>query len=414
VDWPVRRSFANAPESGYKVAMNEILVDIGGVSVTVGAALVLCAALLMAVMLAVVIVVVRAAGAGGRDADRQAMRAEELEGRIAEMAQIQSETAGRLKTMGDVLAGRQAELGRIVNDRLDAMSGRIGQSMTDTANQTVERLQKLHERLAVIDTAQKNITDLSQQVTSLRDVLSNKQVRGAFGQARMEAIIRDGLPNDSYEFQLTLSNGTRPDCGVLLPDGRPLVIDAKFPLEAVTAFREAGSEDVRKQAAQRIRQDLSKHIADISEKYLIPGETQDTALMFVPAESVYADLHDGFDDIVQKAYRARVVIVSPSLLMLAIQVMQQIMKDEKMREAADAIRNEVGHLMGDIGRLRERTLKLDQHFKQASEDIRLILVSSEKAERRASNIENLDFDSGDKTAAENDTPLFTRKLGAAE
>ncbi len=160
--------------------MSEILVDIGGVSITLGAALVFCAALLMAVMLVVVVVVVRAAGAGGRDADRQAMRGEELEDRISQMAQVQSETAGRLKTMGDVLAGRQAELARIVNERLDAMSGRIGQSMTDTANQTVDRLQKLHERLAVIDSAQKNITDLSQQVTSLRDVLSNKQVRGAF------------------------------------------------------------------------------------------------------------------------------------------------------------------------------------------------------------------------------------------
>jgi DNA recombination protein RmuC len=394
--------------------MNEILVDIGGVSVTVGAALVLCAALLMVVLLAVVVVVVRAAGAGGRDADRQAMRAEELEGRIAEMAQVQSETAGRLKTMGEVLAGRQAELGRIVNERLDAMSGRIGQSMTDTANQTVERLQKLHERLAVIDTAQKNITDLSQQVTSLRDVLSNKQDRGAFGQARMEAIIQDGLPKGSYEFQFTLSNGKRPDCAILLPDGRPLIVDAKFPLEAVTALRDAQSEENRKHAAQRMRNDLSKHISDIAERYLIPGETQDTALMFVPAESVYAEIHDGFDDIIQKAYRARVVIVSPSLLMLAIQVMQQIMKDEKMREAADAIRNEVGHLMGDVGRLRERTLKLETHFKQASEDIRLILVSSEKAERRASNIENLDFDSGEKAVVGEDTPLFTRKLGAAE
>ena len=169
----------------------------------------------------------------------QALRAEELEGRIGDIARIQAETAGRVQTMGEVLAGRQAELARLVNERLDAMTGRIGQSMTDTTAQTMERLQRLHERLAVIDSAQKNITDLSQQVTSLRDVLSNKQVRGAFGQARMEAIIRDGLPNGSYEFQFTLSNGTRPDCVVLLPDGRPLVIDAKFPLEAVTAFRDA-------------------------------------------------------------------------------------------------------------------------------------------------------------------------------
>jgi len=393
--------------------MNEILVDIGGVSVTVGAALVICAALLMAVMLVLVIVVARASRATDRDADRQAMRAEELEQRIADMAKVQSETSGRVKTMGDVLAGRQAELARVVNERLDAMSGRIGQSMNDTAAQTVERLQKLHERLAVIDSAQKNITDLSQQVTSLRDVLSNKQVRGAFGQGRMEAIIRDGLPNGSYEFQFTLSNNTRPDCCILLPDGRPLVIDAKFPLEAVTAYREAPTEEHRELAARRIRQDLSKHINDISEKYLIPGETQDTALMFVPAESVYAELHDGFEDVVQKAYRARVVIVSPSLLMLAIQVMQQIMKDARMREAADRIRSEVGHLMGDVGRLRDRALKLQNHFNQASEDIRLILVSSEKVEKRASTIENLDFDSADH-AADNDTPLFTRKLGAAE
>ncbi|MGZ5939767.1 MAG: DNA recombination protein RmuC, partial [Rhizomicrobium sp.] len=303
--------------------MSETLFDIGGVSVTVGAALVMCAVLLTAVMAAVAIVVMRATQAGNRDAAIQAVRAEELEGRIGDMARVQSETAGRVQTMGEVLAGRQAELARLVNERLDSMTGRLGKSMTDTTAQTMERLQGLHERLAVIDTAQKNITDLSQQVTSLRDVLSNKQTRGLFGQATMEAIIRDRLPAGSFEFQFTLSNKTRPDCVIMLPDGRPMVIDAKFPLEAVTALREAATDEHRKHAAQRIRNDLSKHISDIAEKYLIPGETQDTALMFVPAESVYADIHDGFEDIVQKAYRARVVIVSPSQLMLAIQVMQQ-------------------------------------------------------------------------------------------
>jgi DNA recombination protein RmuC len=201
----------------------------------------------------------------------------------------------------------------------------------------------------------------------------------------------------------------------MLPDGRPMVIDAKFPLEAVTALREAATDEHRKHAAQRIRNDLSKHISDIAEKYLIPGETQDTALMFVPAESVYADIHDGFEDIVQKAYRARVVIVSPSQLMLAIQVMQQIMKDARMREAADRIQSEVGHLMGDVGRLRERVLKLQQHFNQANEDVRLILVSSEKVDRRAAAIENLDFESEEKPDVVTDAaPLFTRKLGAAE
>ena len=132
-----------------------------------------------------------------------------------------------------------------------------------------------------------------------------------------------------------------------------------------------------------MRQDVAKHVTDIAGKYLIPGETQDIALMFVPSESVYAELHDGFDDVVQKAYRARVVIVSPSLLMLAIQVMQQILKDARMREAADQIRTEVGRLMEDLGRLRERVLKLQQHLGQTGEDLRQIVISSEKIEKRA-------------------------------
>ena len=221
------------------------------------------------------------------------------------------------------------------NERLDAVTQRLGQSMDTSTKHTVENLQKLNERLAVIDHAQKNLSELTTQVTSLRDVLSNKQARGAFGQGRMESIVQDGLPKGHYEFQFTLKNGKRPDCVVFLPDQRPLVIDAKFPLEAVTALREGRTDDERKIAAQRVRQDVSKHIADIAEKYLIPGETQDIALMFVPSESVYAELHDGFDDIVQKAYRAQVMLVSPTLLMLAIQVIQQIQKDARMREAAD-------------------------------------------------------------------------------
>jgi DNA recombination protein RmuC len=395
--------------------MSETLFDIGGLSVTAGAGLVLFAIAFMAGIIAVLVAVLKMGRLSDRGAAVQAARAEELEDRIGEIVRIQAETAGRVKTMGEVLAGRQAELARGVNERIDSLTGRLGQSMTDTTAQTMERLQRLHERLAIIDTAQKNITDLSQQVTSLRDVLSNKQDRGAFGQARMETIIRDGLPNGSYEFQFTLSNGKRPDCAIMLPDGRPLIVDAKFPLEAVTALRDAQSDEQRKHAAQQMRTSLSKHITDIAERYLLPGETQDTALMFVPAESVYAEIHDGFDDIVQKAYRARVVIVSPSLLMLAIQVMQQIMKDEKMRDAADRIRQEVGHLLGDVGRLRERVVKLQGHFNQANEDVRQILISSEKVERRAGTIDSLDFEGDQKPGIVTDAgPLLTRKLGAAE
>ena len=272
--------------------------------------------------------------------------------------------------------------------------------MTTTRQHTVESLQKLNERLAVIDSAQKNITDLASQVTSLQSVLANKQQRGAFGQGRMELIVQDGLPKSCYEFQFTLSNKCRPDCAVFLPDNRPLAIDAKFPLEAITAFRDAKTEDERKQAASRLRQDLARHVGDIAHKYLIPGETQDLALMFVPSESVYAELHDGFDDIVQKAFRAKVVIVSPSLLMLAIQVIQQIQKDARMREAADQIHAEVGHLMDDLKRLHERVLKLQQHFGQANEDVRQILISAEKIEKRGARIQEVEFDGEHAPAAE--------------
>jgi DNA recombination protein RmuC len=248
--------------------------------------------------------------------------------------------------------------------------------MHTTRQHTADSLQKLNERLVVIDGAQKNITELASQVTSLQSVLTNKQQRGAFGQGRMEIIVQDGLPKGCYQFQFMLSNNSRPDCAIFLPDQRPLVIDAKFPLEAVTAFRDAKNDDERKHAAARVRQDISRHVGDIAQKYLIRGETQDLALMFVPSESVYLELHDGFDDLVQKAMRAQVVIVSPALLMLAISVIQQIQKDARMREAAGQIQSEVGHLMDDIKRLHERVLKLQQHFGQANQDVQQILISA--------------------------------------
>jgi DNA recombination protein RmuC len=253
-----------------------------------GAAVIVLAVL--AALAGLVVVAVRAL----RQRDHEAAEAQ-----MVELARLQAETAVRIDGMRDMLAGRQSELHRAVNERLDSVTHHLSQSMTTTRQHTVESLQKLNERLAVIDVAQKNITDLASQVTSLQGVLANKQQRGAFGQGRMELIVQDGLPKDCYEFQMTLSNRSRPDCAVFLPDKRPLVIDAKFPLEAVTAFREAKSDDERKLAAARVRQDLARHVGDIADKYLIPGETQDLALMFVPSESVYAELHDGFDDIVQ-------------------------------------------------------------------------------------------------------------------
>src|SRR6266446_885074 len=357
--------------------------------------LLLLAAIALASVVALIVLIIVAVRALRR---REAQAAADKQ--LLELARLQTETAVRIEAMRDLLAGRQAELHRAVNERLDSVTHHLNQSMTTTRQHTVESLQKLNERLAVIDNAQRNIADLTSQVTSLQGVLANKQQRGAFGQGRMELIVQDGLPKDCYEFQFTLSNKCRPDCAVFLPDRRPLTIDAKFPLEAITALREAKSEDERKQAASRLRQDLARHVADVADKYLIPGETQDLALMFVPSESVFVELHDGFDDIVQKAFRSKVVIVSPSLLMLAIQVIQQIQKDARMRAAADQIHAEVGHLMDDLKRLHERVLKLQQHFGQANEDVRQILISAEKIEKRGARIQEVECDGEDGPAAD--------------
>jgi len=337
---------------------------------------------------------------------------------MAELTRVQADAAARLEAMIGMLARGQSQLAHTVNERLDSVSHRLGDSLEKTKLSTAENLQKLGERLAVIDRAQKNITDLATQVTSLQGVLANKQSRGAFGQWRMETIIQDGLPKGAYAFQPTLANKTRPDCCVFLPDQRPLVIDAKFPLEGVTAYRDAKSDDERKAAAARLRTDVSKHVADIAQKYLIPGETQEMAFMFVPSESIYAELYDGFDDLVQKAYRARVVVVSPSLLMLAIQVVQQIQRDARMREAADQIRDEVGRLVKDVSLLGDRVRKLQTHFNQSNEDIRQAIISVDKIEAHGERIQQVELGAHmaakHASANSNVIPAAVRKLEAGE
>jgi DNA recombination protein RmuC len=330
---------------------------------------------------------------------------------MADLAHQQNDAVARLQGMIATLHQGQSQLQKAVNDRLDSVSHRLGDSLQKTTQHTTENLQKLNERLAVIDGAQKNITELATQVTSLQAVLTNKQERGAFGQGRMEIIVRDGLPKDCYEFQHTLSNKMRPDCVVFLPDKRPLVIDAKFPLEALTAYRDAKTDEERRAAAARMRQDVNKHVSDIAEKYLVPGETQDLAFMFVPSDSLYTDLHESFDDIVQKAFRAKVVIVSPTHLMLAIHVILQIQKDTRMREAAGQIQAEVGRLIDDVTRMHERVLKLQTHFNQANEDVRQIVISAEKVEKRGARIAEVEFEEDGRAADVLPMPE-TRKLGA--
>ncbi|HEX2727403.1 MAG TPA: DNA recombination protein RmuC, partial [Beijerinckiaceae bacterium] len=276
---------------------------------------------------------------------------------------------------------------------------RVGQGLEASTRHQSEHLSRLNERLAVIDAAQKNLTDLTGEVVGLKEVLSNKQTRGAYGQGRMEAIIRDGLPGGAYEFQHTLSNRTRPDCVIRLPgDPRGLVVDAKFPLEGFTLFREAKGDEARARAAQRVRADVGTHIKDLADKYFIAGETQDIALMFVPAESLYADLQEHFEDVVQRAHRARVVIVSPSLLALAIQVLQALVRDARIREEAAVIQIEVTKLLEDVNRLRSRVDKLDTHFRQAEDDLAQIRTSADKISSRGQKIEALEFEDGEAGA----------------
>jgi DNA recombination protein RmuC len=299
----------------------------------------------------------------------------------------------RLQTLAESSVSRHGELARAVNERLDRMTHKVGTDLNETARKTTESISKLNERLAVIDTAQKNLTDLSTNMVSLQQILSNKQARGAFGQMRMETIIQDGLPKGAYTFQATLSNGKRPDCVLHLPNtSAGVVIDAKFPLEGFEAFRTARRDEEKKEAAKRVRIDVTRHIEAMAERYFVPGETQDTAILFVPSESIYADLAEHFDDVVQKAHRARIMICAPNMLMLAVHTMQAILKDVKMREQAHLIQREVILLMEDTERLRERVLDLQRHFGQANTDIEKILTSSDRINSRGRKIEALEFE----------------------
>jgi len=230
----------------------------------------------------------------------------------------------------------------------------------------------------------------------------------------MEAIVKDGLPKDAYTFQATLSNGKRPDCLIKLPNAPALVVDAKFPLEGFEAFRRARTDIAKKEASQRVRQDVSRHVEAIAERYLLPGETQDSGLMFVPSEAIYADLHENFSELLQKAHRARIVVVSPNMLMLAVQTMQAILKDVRMREQAGLIQREVAYLMEDVSRLRERTLDLQRHFGQANQDIEKILTSSEKIGNRSMRIENLDFEAEAPKVADAKSQKSAEKTRAAK
>lgn len=295
----------------------------------------------------------------------------------------------------DTVIAQQGRIDALVaqaGERLAALDVRLGESLADGAAKTQTVLADLATKLAVIDAAQGNIAALSGQVVSLQEVLANKQARGAFGQAQMEDIVRDGLPDTLYEFQAKLSNGMKPDCLIRIPGASAgVAIDAKFPLEGFELFRRALSDEEKKAATARVRADVTKHVTDIAGKYLIAGETQSPAIMFVPSESLYADLHESFPDLIQKAHRIGVIVVSPTILMLAINTIQTVMKDARMREQASLIQKEVGTLIEDVKRLDDRVKKLQSHFGQADADLRTILISTDKIANRGDRIAKVEL-----------------------
>ncbi len=365
---------------------DQIIFHIGRQPVAVLDLLIAGAVLGLLLLAAAAIFAWRSQAQRRRETIEASRRASELEYRLAEMA-------GHLRSFAEQSQGSQAHLTRTLDERLDKVSRRLGLGLNDQTERTGLALTKLNERLAVIDAAQKNLTALSSEMISLKDILNNKQARGAYGQGRMEAIIRDGLPANAYSFQATLSNNTRPDCLIKLPDSDlRLVIDAKFPLEAFNALKQASGEAPIRAAQTRLRADVLRHVKDISDKYLIAGETHETAIMFVPSESVHADLHEHFEDVVQKAHRGRVIIASPNVLMLLIQTLQAIIKDAAMREQAGLIKVEVSRLLEDVGRLKERVGDLQKHFGAAAIDVEKLGVSADKIVKRAVRIESLDLE----------------------
>lgn len=386
--------------------MNEILFRLGDFPVRVGDAALIFAAvvtLLLVIQTTLTLRVSRrrAVEEAAREAAIRASeaaaaeRAHELDDKLAELSQLQAALTGRMQSMAEIFGNQQGEMVKALSERLDGLQHRVGQGLESASQRTSDTLGALHERLALIDAAQKNLDGLTREMLTLKDVLANKQARGAYGQARMEAIIRDGLPAGAFEFQVTLTNNKRPDCIIRLPgDPRPLVVDAKFPLESFTALREAQSDEAREQARALVRSHVGLHIRSIAEKYVTAEDTQDMALLFVPSEAIYADLIDQFDDVMQKASRARVIVVSPSLMMMAVQLMFTLMRDHRMRESARIIQKEVGMLVQDVQRLSARTGNLAKHFQQAQGDLSEISTSADKISRRGERLEKMDFEEG--------------------
>jgi DNA recombination protein RmuC len=313
--------------------------------------------------------------------------------RVQALGEGQERLAGGLHHVSEAQAQAQTSMLQLMEQRLALVQQQMNENLHGSARRTAQSLGDLQQRLSAIDKAQDNITKLSGDVLSLQDILSNKQTRGAYGEIQLNDIVTKALPSDSYTLQATLSNGNRPDCLIHLPNPPGhIVIDSKFPLESYEALRKAKTDRELNEAAKFLRSSIKKHIKDISSKYIIEGETADGALMFLPSEAVYAELHANFPELVREGFAARVWIVSPTTCMATLNTMRAILKDARMREQAGAIRRELGLLFQDVERLGTRVENLDRHFGQAAKDLSEIKISSDKAGRRARRLDNFDFE----------------------
>lgn len=326
-----------------------------------------------------------------RIADR--MRSEEIARVAKDLEAANRELVGRLAQLAESQSQSSARMTKTLEERLDAVSSRLGDSLEKSATTTAKTIGELQTRLTVIDEAQKRISELSGQVVGLQDILANKQARGAFGEIQLNSLVQSALPPSAYEFQCSLSNGKRADCMIKLPQPPgSIVIDAKFPLESYHNLRNAADDAARTQAARQFSTDILTHVKAIAERYIVNGETAESALMFLPSEAVYAELHANFPAVLEKSYAARVWIVSPTTLMATLNTVRAVLKDSRMREQAHIIQREVQTLLADIGRLDKRVDNLVTHFGQAEKDIREISISTGKITGRAQRIEELQLE----------------------
>ncbi|MDP1668954.1 DNA recombination protein RmuC [Phaeovulum sp.] len=368
------------------------MIRIGQTTFDLQDPLVLAALIGGALVLLLFVLLILTLRASGR-ASRLAQPLFALGSRVQQLSDGQQQLAGGLHHVSEAQAVAQTRLLGLMESRLAEVSRGMTESLHGTATRTARSLGELQQRLETIDRAQANIEKLSGNVLSLQDILSNKQTRGAFGEIQLHDIVQKALPPDAYTMQATLSNGRRADCLIHLPNPPgPIVIDSKFPLEAYEALRRAENQSQTLEAQRAMRVAVRSHIKAIAERYVIEGETADGALMFLPSEAVYAELHANFPELVREGFGQKIWIVSPTTCMAVLNTMRAVLKDARMREQAGAIRKELGLLYGDVERLGLRVESLDRHFGQAAKDIEDIKISAEKTGRRARRLDNFDFE----------------------